>query len=97
MRTSTSTTYVLAGAAVGIASLFYLAKRRNVDVTARGSLSTWSYGLQIVGEGFHRARSRAAPFRLRARESRTKKTRAGVAHRPARFSLAPAAGRAPSG
>jgi len=43
------TTDVLAGAAVGIASSFILAKRRNVDVTALVESSTRSYGLQIVG------------------------------------------------
>ncbi len=43
------TTDVLAGAAVGIASSFILAKRRNVDVTALVEPSTRSYGLQIVG------------------------------------------------
>ncbi len=40
---------VLAGAAVGIASSFILAKRRNVNVTALAEPSTGTYGLRIAG------------------------------------------------
>ena len=40
---------VLAGAAVGIASSFILAKRRNVSVTALVEPSTGTYGLRLTG------------------------------------------------
>jgi membrane-associated phospholipid phosphatase len=40
---------VLAGAAIGIASSFVLAKRRNVEVTALAEPDTRTYGLKITG------------------------------------------------